>query len=98
MAERLGAAASGRTWVRSSIRNRRGWVNAAKWRGVVDQRQPLGRRLHLFEVLLGQGGQGDHIALALQEEERDLQAAAQPPGLIGPSVRRTSARWTTGIV
>jgi hypothetical protein len=37
--------------------------------GVVDQRQPL-VGASLFEVLLGQRCQGDHIALALEQEER----------------------------
>jgi hypothetical protein len=35
--------------------------------GVLDEGKPLGWRLNLGEVLLGQGGQGHHIGLALKE-------------------------------
>src|SRR5215204_4170529 len=51
--------------------------------GVLDEREPLGWRLDVGEVLLGQGGQGHYIALALKDEERDLEAGAQLLGVVG---------------
>src|SRR5215212_7043094 len=83
MDEGLGTAVSGWTRVSSSARNRLGLSEGGEVAGVLDQRQPLGRRLDLLEVLLGQGGQGDHVALALEQEEGDLEAGAQPPGVVG---------------
>jgi hypothetical protein len=72
MDEGLVGDASGRTRVRSSVRNRSGWVNAAKCPASSISASPLVGRLDLLEVLLGQGGHGDHIALALEQEERDF--------------------------
>jgi hypothetical protein len=50
--------------------------------GILDEREPLGWCLDLGEVLLGQGGQGHHIGLALKDEERDLEPGTQLPGVV----------------
>src|SRR5215211_189663 len=51
--------------------------------GVLDKCEPLGWRLHFGEVPLGQAGQSHHIGRALKDEERDLEAGAQPPSVVG---------------